>query len=169
MNKKEIDILLNKYWETETSISEEKALKEYFMSNEIHSSHLVYKDLFAVFNFESQRQAKTELSLTDDHIRKYTRQDSLLFRIRPLLKFAASMLLLIAAFSYFSSQYNTVGHDTIYAGKYTEFKDPAQSEEALEITLDALSFLGVKINKTETEIRDNLKPVRKAIRKVNKL
>lgn len=167
MNKQKIDILLNKYWEAESSVAEEETLKEYFLSEDIHADHMPYKKLFSAYRMESKRQPTRKLSLTKEMISKYDKKESKISRIRPLLKYAATLLLLIAAFSYFSNQFNYIPTDTMYAGKYTEFVDPEQSEEALEITLDALSFLGVKINNTETEISKNLIPIRKAISKVN--
>jgi len=44
--KHNIDDLLDKYWDGETSLEDEKSLRQYFCSNDIDESHLAYRDLF---------------------------------------------------------------------------------------------------------------------------
>jgi len=51
--KPDIDILLNKYWEAETSVEEEAILKSYFNSEEIADQYVVYKPVFQAFNMMS--------------------------------------------------------------------------------------------------------------------
>lgn len=45
----DIDILLNKYWETETSLDEEVILKSYFLSNAVEKEHLAFTPMFVTF------------------------------------------------------------------------------------------------------------------------
>lgn len=49
-----IDELLNKYFEGQSSLEDEKILKEYFRSNKIFPQHAVYKSLFIAFEEEKQ-------------------------------------------------------------------------------------------------------------------
>ncbi len=51
--KPDIDILLDKYWEAETSANEEDILKAYFNSEDVDRHHLVFKPLFETFNVQS--------------------------------------------------------------------------------------------------------------------
>ena len=46
MIKNEIDQLLEKYWECETTLDEEQILKQYFVKEDVDASHLQYKALF---------------------------------------------------------------------------------------------------------------------------
>ena len=48
-----IDLVLEKYFEGETSIEEERRLKSYFASGEVSEDHKVYNDLFSCFEEES--------------------------------------------------------------------------------------------------------------------
>ncbi|MBK9581372.1 MAG: hypothetical protein IPO48_05475 [Saprospiraceae bacterium] len=44
--KHNIDDLLDKYWDGETSLEDEKSLRQYFCSNDIDESHFAFRDLF---------------------------------------------------------------------------------------------------------------------------
>lgn len=46
MIKNEIDQLLNKYWEAESTLDEEQLLKDYFATSEVHEDHVPYQQLF---------------------------------------------------------------------------------------------------------------------------
>jgi len=46
MIKNEIDQLLTKYWEAESTLDEEQQLKEYFATGEVHDDHLPYQEMF---------------------------------------------------------------------------------------------------------------------------
>ncbi|HMP30102.1 MAG TPA: hypothetical protein PKD85_10905, partial [Saprospiraceae bacterium] len=51
---KNIEELLEKYWNAETTIEEEKQLKAYFQSNDVDDQHKAYSTLFSYFDEESQ-------------------------------------------------------------------------------------------------------------------
>ncbi len=53
---KHIEALLEKYWEGDTSIEEERLLKSYFASNEVDDSLRQFKPLFQVFREEQTIQ-----------------------------------------------------------------------------------------------------------------
>ena len=50
----DIDNLLEKYWEGETSVEDEKVLKQYFKSSDVEEEHAAFKDLFVFFENVSQ-------------------------------------------------------------------------------------------------------------------
>jgi len=56
-----INDLLEKYFDGQTSLTEEKLLKQYFSSNEIKSEHLIYKPLFEAFEIESNEVCPSEI------------------------------------------------------------------------------------------------------------
>ena len=53
MESDRMDLLLNKYFEGETSLGDEKALRDYFESDKVAEPHLSYKPLFLLQNEES--------------------------------------------------------------------------------------------------------------------
>ncbi|MBP8965921.1 MAG: hypothetical protein KBG33_00835 [Paludibacteraceae bacterium] len=53
---KEIDDLLNKYFEGKTTLEEENYLKSYFRNEEIQPEHEVYKTLFHVFDEKAKEK-----------------------------------------------------------------------------------------------------------------
>lgn len=56
--KKNIDILLEKYFGAETSLEEEKILKEYFRSGKVDDKHEKYRALFCTFDREKEQTAR---------------------------------------------------------------------------------------------------------------
>lgn len=167
MNKSQIDILLTKYWDAETSVAEESQLTNYFNSDDIHHEHTQYKNLFQYFDLAAEQYSLKQPELSEEILKEYDRKQSLIIRFKPLLKYAATLIILIGAYQLFVNQYNFDTLDTQYAGKYTELTKEQDAEEAMEITLEALSFLSNKINRTEQTISDNFEPIQKAIRVIN--
>ncbi|WP_235295793.1 hypothetical protein [Portibacter marinus] len=49
-----IDLLLEKYFDGETELSEEQRLRDYFSSNEVKEAHEIYEDLFVFFADEAE-------------------------------------------------------------------------------------------------------------------
>jgi hypothetical protein len=54
MEKMNVIVLLDKYWQAETSLEEEKALADYFRSPSVHPGLEPYRELFAYFDEESR-------------------------------------------------------------------------------------------------------------------
>ncbi len=164
MSKSFIDALLDKYWAAETSLEEEAILMAYFESDGIDPAHASYRSLFSYYKLSSDVEPVNPIELTPTLVQDYNKQDSLVVRFRPLLKYAAALLVLVIGYGVFMNQYPIPSAETQYAGKYTELDTAEDAEEALAITLEALGFLTAKVNKTENTIIGNLKPIQNAIR-----
>ena len=52
---KNIDHILEKYFEGETSLDEEKLLRQYFQSNRVEAKHLIYAPIFGYMAQENTR------------------------------------------------------------------------------------------------------------------
>tara|TARA_R110000796_G_scaffold248124_2_gene374549 strand:+ start:9572 stop:9973 length:402 start_codon:yes stop_codon:yes gene_type:complete len=52
--EREIEILLNKYLDAETSLNEESILRDYFNNNEVESHLLPYKAMFTYFKTKDE-------------------------------------------------------------------------------------------------------------------
>ncbi|MFD2565624.1 hypothetical protein [Aquimarina rubra] len=72
MELSNIEKLLEKYFEGETTLSEEKELKVYFTGESVPSHLERYKDLFQFFSNESQVTATSEVQLSTNRVPWYT-------------------------------------------------------------------------------------------------
>ena len=140
-----IQDLINKYFEGETRLSEEKILRDYFQGDNIQEEHKAYADVFRFFEAEAQESFdfQPDLSFTQ-------KSRSKLRNMMPrIIGLAASLVILLAvAFNVMNGAYN----DTMYKNKYTELTTPEQADEALAITLDALGFMSHKMEKGTNSI-----------------
>lgn len=136
-----IDKIIERYYAGESSLEEEKLLHTYLTSKEVTEKHTYMIPLFK--HFESERNSSFDFDLDLSFINDTSIQKSKIRNLWPkLISIAASFIILVAvAFSWFN---NT---ETMYKQKYTLLEDQADQEEALQITLDALGFLGKKFDK----------------------
>ncbi len=137
----DIDNILEKYWNGETSIEEENAIKEYMLSDNVAGDHQSYIALFRYFDEEKN----LDYEFVPDLSFAQSKKNKLRFIVPRVIAIAASLLLL------FTINKIWIGNssDTIYKNKYTELQNP---EEALQITLDALGFVGHNLDKGTKEV-----------------
>ncbi len=162
MNKSQIDQLLEKYWNVESTLQEEKQLKQYFSSGNIDSSHQQHAHLFQYLKSEAELESDRSLELTEESIRD---QESkvITFNFRKFMSFAAAFIFLIAAYFVLKEETISADQESLYAGKFTSLDEEREAHEAYEITMEALAFMSNKINTTESEIQKNMIPIQKAI------
>jgi hypothetical protein len=134
--KSDIQQLIEKYWNAESSTQEEEQLKSYLSSPEVAEEHKHLKSLFGFY--ELQKQVKTDFE--PDLSFLPSQKPKLRFLLPKVIAIAASFLLLLAL----SYNWLQKSSDTMYKNKYTELEDP---EEALAITLEALGYASNKIEK----------------------
>ena len=163
MNKSHIDQLLEKYWNVDSTVEEEAILKSYFASKQIDPSHQQYAHLFQFFKGKSEVVSQQELTLTKELVEE-SNPKVIVFTTTNILKYAAVLIVLVAAYGGLVNLMPTSDTDTIYAGKFTSLDEEQDAQEAYEITMEALSFLSNKINTSESEIQKNLEPVQKVMK-----
>lgn len=146
---KNIDQILAKYWEGETSLEEEKILKDYFQSGNIADEHKKYNDLFVFFGQES------EVKYTKTNVRKKAVHRPLRMRLPGV---AAAVLIFLMAGIWMYNQYQKEFNKQELNWSAYEVEDP---EKAREVVVDALAFLSEKLNKGEQNMRSNLKVLEK--------
>mgnify|MGYP000639411304 FL=1 len=144
-----IDHLIQKYWDGESSLEEERQLKDYFNSGSVDDAH---KSLIPMF-----RYYKSESKLTTDFVPdlSFTNESKpkVRYLIPKIMAVAASLLLLLTV------TYNQLDvSDTSYNNKYTEVENP---DEALAIAVEALGFLGTKYKKGTAPVSKGLKNLEK--------
>lgn len=125
MELRQIEILLEKYFEGETTIQEERELKAYFSSSEVASHLESYKPMFT--NFQKQKEVQ------------FTKVLPLQPRKQNNVKWigvAASLVALFSTLLYFNSQSDSEDLGT--------FSSP---EEAFVETQKALNMVSTEVNK----------------------
>ena len=140
MNLQEIKKLLEKFYEGETTLEEEKRLQDFFASDNIPAGLKVFRDQFQYFSDQK------EVSLTDREFDRRVMQDirpqrsisgtaGRHFRIRLTIGIAAVVLLMFGIFTVFER----------YSGKIEDsYKDPKVAYiEARKIML----FVSNRLNK----------------------
>ncbi len=149
MDYNSINNLLDKYWEGQTSLEEEQQLKNYFNQTEIAEEHLVYQGLFQEFDTNAQ------LELSDDFDKKLFQKIDAPTPVRrlshwnPILKIAASVLIVISMFTYY------------YDGR-NDFDDLKKREaiEAYEKTKAALLLVSGKMKKGTRQANEGIAKLR---------
>lgn len=146
---KNVNQILEKYWEGETSLEEERLLKEYFLSNEVAEEHKEFRDLFVFFDQESSVKFPVSGRKEKTVVRP--------LRLRVMGAAAAILIFIMAGFLVYDQYGNDFRSSEVKWSNY-EVENP---EEAREIAIEALAFLSSKLNKGEENMRSNLKVLEK--------
>ncbi|CAA9197623.1 hypothetical protein FLA105534_01747 [Flavobacterium bizetiae] len=130
MEFNKIEDILEKYFQGETSIAEEKELKDYFSSPNVAQHLEQYKSMFGYFSQVKEQKSTQEIPLKTNK------------RNVAWLSIAASAVVLLGIGTYFYvSEKNTV--DTVAQTELGTYDDP---EEALAATQKALALLSSNVN-----------------------
>lgn len=124
MELKQVEILLEKYFEGQTSLTEEKKLQDYFTSEIIDEKIALYKPMF--INFKEQKEIKLSKSIV--------LQQSVKKKIK-WIYIAAGIILILSSFLY------------IQKSKVTNLDTFSTPEEAFVATQEALQMLSKEVNK----------------------
>lgn len=137
MDCKQIEQLLERYWQCETSLEEEAQLRAFFSGSEVPEHLLRYKDLFVY------QQAQQEVSLGEDFDERVlaevevpvvkAKRLTLSLRLMPLFKAAAVVAIIfslgnVMQHSFFENMKEIAATDTI--GKQISAPSVAFSEDA---------------------------------------
>lgn len=138
MDLKQVEQLLSKYWEGETSLTEEKQLQQFFSFGDVPAHLMVYRDLFVA----------QEITLNPDLGLDFDREvlDKLNTNENPtrwnFIRIAAIGLILIVTAIGFFKLNNTTNTQSI--AQEDTFDNP---EEALAETKKAFAMISVAFNK----------------------
>lgn len=149
MNKSDIDHILDKYWEGESSVSEENTLRAYFASGRIDASHVPYAPLFGYFEEQAAIEYKPKAQIKTLGYRRW-------ISIAALALFALASIVIVKTY---------LGGDvTDQAAMVEVASDEIQDpEEAKRITEDALMLIAEKFNLSQDIVVENMEHVEKAI------
>ena len=148
MNINHINQILEKYWNAETDLNEEAMLAEYF-KGDVAPHHEQYKPLFQLYSMTSD----VKLSKSIANTAKETPVISMGRRFNwNVMGIAASLLLLITIGVYNFGNINQGAE----SGFVMEQIAITEEEEALEVTIEALAYLGIKWDNSSQIIKNNV-------------
>ncbi len=149
MNDNHISNLLEKYWDGESTLQEENKLRDYF-SGDVADEHKKFIPMFRMFSAAKVESMDAPLKLEKkDNIRS-------LFN-RRVIGIAASLIFLASVVTF--NLYEPASLvDVNYHGQKVEI---TEEEEALEMTMEALAFLGAKWEKSSQTINKNVRKMEK--------
>nr|WP_199000061.1 hypothetical protein [Flavobacterium sp. ASV13] len=130
MEFNKIEDILEKYFQGETSIAEEKQLKEYFSSPNVAQHLEQYKPMFGYFSQVKQQKSTQEIPLK-------TKKRNVAW-----LSIAASAVVLLGVGTYFYMSEKNIT-PVVMQSELGTYDDP---EEALAATQKALALLSSNVN-----------------------
>ena len=160
-NKENIEKLLSKYWEGETTLEEEITLQEYFNNGAVAEEFKTFQPLFQYFKVEKKHV------LADEELDMSVIQTATTSAIRPIrrrrwfnfAKIAASITLIFAIGFWMIPNFQEQSNSPCGELSPTECQD---AMKALEETKIALKFISSKLNygaKKASEGLDKLKHI----------
>lgn len=156
MEEIKIRQLLDKYWEGETSLEEERELSSYFGSSQVTDEFAPFIPLFAFF--EEGRHIRMEASVVQPPIEETKGK---IVNIRWLVSIAASVAIFLAVF--FINQKISTEQTAQYA-----FEDTYHTpEEAYAEVKKALLYVSTKMNKGVTTAAESLEKMEPLDRIIN--
>jgi hypothetical protein len=154
MNQEQLNLLIDKYFEGETSLEEEQLLKRYLAENEpITPEQKQVASLFAFYRQEVQLEPKhintsAKQSGGSAHTNKFTR-----------LAWAASVLICLSLGGWYA-YHNHKANQARVAARERLYKDHFdEPEKALAEVKAALALVSKKMNKGKQLTRKNLRQV----------
>lgn len=150
------DKLLEKYFEGQSSIQEEKSLKEYMNGQNVAAKHEPYKSIFIDQDWNTLPEMEADPFAKIDFEVKTKRFN--LYRISSIA--AGFLLLIFAGFFAFQQDKQQLEFDL------SSF-EPETEEEAYEQTLMALEMLSAKLNNGTASVEKGIHGLKKANEIIN--
>ena len=170
MTFEKIKLLLDKYFESETSLDEEAQLFEYFNRPKIDNRLANYKPLFQFF------KAEKAIVLDENATKKVLsvqKQPKRLFILRGgnvwLKAVAAMIILTVGSFFSIKTLYKTKDMGLAENSRVTIYDENDDPQKAFEEVQAALKLVSKKMKKGQNEAEAGLRKVKKATDDVNKV
>ncbi len=148
MEENRVKSLLNKYWEGETSLEEEKELHSYFQSAEVKDEFRSIQPLFAFFSEAGEMKMQGDVKLLEKDFPKRK-----VVNLRWIINVAASLAIFFALF-FVNKKDDYDSQQFVYEDTY---EDP---EQAYAQVKEALLFLSGKMNKGMNTASTSLEKIR---------
>lgn len=139
MKQEYINSLLEKYWAAETTLEEERLIRELYRSEKIPSSP--ENEIFGYFDSITEKSYTKELNIATPKTR--------IFNMKFLLSIAASLIMVASSIMLLR---------TNQPSNVTVINNP---DQAIEVTLAALNMMNGSMVKSEDAVKKNLKQFEK--------
>ncbi|MBK8506553.1 MAG: hypothetical protein IPL46_32760 [Saprospiraceae bacterium] len=144
MEENKIREVLERYWEGETSLEEEKELKSYFASSQVTDEFAPFIPLFAFFDEEKHKEMSAHITLPNET------KKAKVINFKWLINIAASIVIFIAMF-FINKNLN---RESVQQYAYHDtYQTP---EEAYLEVKQALLFVSAKMNKGVSTVSHSL-------------
>lgn len=153
MSDNNINSLLTKYWDAQTSIEEENQLKDYFNSSDVSDEHTEFAPLFQIFKLESDTDMPDiKLSFPTETVK-----NAKVFQLSKSWKaIAAVFVIALSSIFLFKNDLNTI--ESSKKATIVNIDDP---EEALEYTKMALAMVSKNYRKGSAKLSGSMDNVNK--------
>jgi len=161
MDYKTIKALLEKYWEGQTSLTEEQMLKEYFQQKELPAEWQSYAPLFQMLHAEKKQGTSAEFDKKWIAQLDSKSESSASAKIRPMYRWAASVaavLLFLPLGLYLFQNFSNQNNGKIALEEET-YESP---EEAYAKAKEVLLLLSTKMKDGTEKANDGIKKVKEA-------
>ncbi len=149
----DVDKLLDKYWDGNSSIDEEIFLKNYFNSAFVHEKHQSFTPLFQYYSDQAKITFPEEKKNNVFNINK-----TFSFSIKRTI-FAVAAVSLLVLGSMFVLKTIKPENKAMQTAMVHEIEDP---EEALRVTKEALAMVSKKFRASQKSVRENMESLEKA-------
>lgn len=161
MNTKEMKGLLDRYFEAETSLEEEKTLRQYFASGNVDAELKPYASMFGYFAQEAAITTKKDFlkGINNQDQPKATGSTKVISMRRWVQLAAAASVVFLASFlvvKYMIPQEESTNLSQTTAANYVEVQDP---EEAIEYTEDAIRILAQVFKTSEKQLESGMERI----------
>ena len=161
-----INQILDKYWNGETTLQEEQEIRSYFSSGDIADEHKAYAPMFSLFTNQKEDSYNKDLTSVlkatldgeaSSDTEASTRDGAKVFQLRKLIMAAAAVFAIVITAVIVMNQENKPVDDLPKMASNIIILDGSDdSEEALQITKDALAFLSGKLKKNGKSINSGI-------------
>jgi hypothetical protein len=152
MDYSHISKLLERYFEGETTVEEERTLRRYFTEEPVAEEHRPFAELFRFFAVSRREGYEGEIVPRPAEVKPVK-----IFRIRPLFWRAAAVVA-IAASAWWLYPEQPAHTSSIDWSKY----EPATAEEAFQVTSRALRTASAKLNYGARQAAEKVSEVQRA-------
>jgi hypothetical protein len=147
MDSKQLEELLHKYWECETSLEEEQQLRDYFCKSNVPEQWKETAVLFHYFEAQKQKLVNTGFEEAVIHKIKNPKQGKVISLVQISLRIAAGVAVLLAAVFFVRQEIRKNNTDMAFEDTYD---DP---QKALEETKKALMMISKGFGKAEAQAK----------------
>ncbi len=141
MNRNEMTKLLEKYFRGETSLAEERLLKDYFNQPNVPESLRDYQPLFQFLRMEQEQMPTKEFTVKD--VVPAQSNNTIIFLKKWIPRVAATVLMVLSLWALLPTQQVKQEASTVDWSKY----EPETPEEAFRITHGALMKTSLGLQK----------------------